>query len=151
VPICCRDEPEPGSTACVGDVTTLSSGAAGETAGAWLVTVERSVGRSGTGTVGVRWSRVDAVVEEQLERQSPRGTSAGRSVVSPCRVNGIVSVTGICVRRIRSSGRSPEETRRPVPSGCKAAARLCCVFFLVLWWCDFATELLYIYMYFRFN
>ena len=42
-----------------------------------------------------------------------------------------------------------EETHRPVPSGCQAAAWACCVLFVfVLWWCDFATELLYIYMYF---
>jgi len=67
-----QDEPEPGPSACVGDVTTLSSEAAGELAGAWLATAERSVGRSGTGTVGLQWDRVDAVIEERLESQPER-------------------------------------------------------------------------------
>ena len=67
-----RDELEPGLSACVGDVTTLSSGAAGELAGAWLATAERSAGRSGTWTVGLQWDRVDAVIEERLESQPER-------------------------------------------------------------------------------
>jgi len=41
-----RDEPEPGPTARGEVVTTLSSGAAEEPAGAWLVTAGQSAGRS---------------------------------------------------------------------------------------------------------
>ena len=56
-----QDEPEPGPSACVGEL-----------AGAWLATAERSMGRSGTGTVGLQWDRVDAVIEERLESQPER-------------------------------------------------------------------------------
>jgi len=133
VPIGPRDEPDPGPSACVGDVTTLSSGVAGEPAGAWLVAADRSAGRSGTGTV-------------DLLSPSPRGTSAGRWVISSCRVNGDVRLTGIRVRRTATSGKSPaaQSTRgvRP-PPGC-VASRLsvycvgvaltlnCCIFICVL-------------------
>ena len=53
-------------------VVHTAPGAAGETAGAWLATAERSAGRTETGTVGLQWSRVDVVVEERLQSQPER-------------------------------------------------------------------------------
>jgi len=57
-----RDEPEPGQTARGEVVTTLSSGAAEEPAGAWLATAGRSAGRSRNRDVGLQWSRGDVIV-----------------------------------------------------------------------------------------
>ena len=79
---------------------------------------------------------------------SPRGTSAGRSIVAPSRVDGDVRLTGIRVRRIRYVREGArKETRRPVYSGRKAASWVCCVLFVfVLCRCGFATELMYVYL-----
>jgi len=80
-----RDKPEPGPSACCEDVTTLSL-------------VKR--------------------LESQPERRGRcrrRRKERPRSVVSPCRVDGDVRLTGIRVRRFATTGKKPGRDRPPSP------------------------------------
>ena len=96
-----RDEPEPGQTARGEVVTTLSSGAAEEPAGAWLATAGRSAGRSRNRD---RRPAVESRRRDRRrcqggcwERQQVFGSSAEHRI--DCRVVGRDRPTVVHVRR----------------------------------------------------